>query len=125
MTKSASVDAKSTQGEEEEEVEEEEVEEEYHPMENEMIFCLREAPEFRISAVGKWCENTAGKVIGDIDICFRHIMTGQRCESAWGCLVGWSEPNEKSTKKWEALCERIENLGSIEKYICGEKRVEL
>ena len=40
---------------------EEEEEEEYHPMENEMIFCLREAPVYRISAVGKWCENTAVK----------------------------------------------------------------
>ena len=42
----------------EEEGGEGEVEEEYHPMENEMIFYLREAPVYRISAVGKWCENS-------------------------------------------------------------------
>ena len=114
--------------EEEEEEEEEEVEtqeEEYHPMENEMIFCLNEAPEFRISAVGKWCENSAGKVIGDAETYFRHIMTGQRCESAWSCLTGWSESDERTMEKWEALCERIEELENLEQYICDEKRVDL
>ena len=107
------------------EEEEEEEEEEYHPMENEMIFCLREAPEYRISAVGKWCENTAGKVIGDADVYFRHIMSGQRCESVRDCFTGWSECDERSTEKWEALCERIEGLDNLEEYICNEKRVEL
>ena len=121
---------KKTAEEEEEEVEgkiEEEAdeEEEYHPMENEMIFCLKEAPEYRISAVGKWCENTAGKVIGDADTYFRHITTGQRCESVRDCLSGWSEPDEESTEKWEALCERIEELDNLEVYICDEKRVGL
>jgi len=105
--------------------EEEEVEEEYHQMENEMIFFLREAPEYQISAVGKWCENTAGEVIGDVDTYFRHIMTGQRCESAWGCLIGWSESDEHSAAKWETLCMRIEKLESLEQIICDEKRVEV
>ena len=100
-------------------------EEEYHQMENEMIFCLEEAPEYRISAVAEWGENSRGDVVVGVDTYFHHIMTGQRCESVRECLSGWSEPNEKSTKKWEALCERIENLGSIEQYICDEKRVEL
>ena len=100
-------------------------EEEYHPMKNEMIFCLREAPEFQISAVGEWCENSAGKVIGDADIYFRHILTGQRCESAWSCLVGMSEPDEHSTEKWEALCERIEELENLEQIVCDEKRFEI
>ena len=109
--------------EDKEEEEEEEVEEEYHQMENEMIFYLNEAPEYRISAVGKWCENSAGKVIGDADTYFCHISTGERCESAWGCLVGWSEPDEKSMEKWETLCERIENYGNLEETICDEKRV--
>jgi len=102
-----------------------EEEEEYTPMKNEMIFCLREAPEYQISAVGEWCVNTAGKVIGDADTYFLHICTGQRCESVWSCLTGWSEPDEHTTEKWEALCERIEELDNLEVYICDEKRVEL
>jgi len=95
-------------------------EEEYHPMKNEMIFFLNEAPEYKISAVGEWCVNTAGKVIGDVDTYFLHILTGQRCESVWSCLTGWSEPDEHSTEKWEELCGRIENL---EEIVCDEKRV--
>ena len=108
------------------EVEEVEVkEEEYHPMKNEMIFCLREAPEFQISAVGEWCVNTAGEVIGDADTYFLHTLTGQRCESAWSCLTGWSEPDEKSAEQWENLCMRVEELENLEEIICDEKRVEL
>ena len=128
----ASVSAVLTQEKKEAEVEkveeeggEGEVEEEYHPMENEMIFYLREAPVYRISAVGKWCENTAGKVIGDADVYFRHILSGQRCESVRDCFTGWSECDERTTEKWEALCERIEGLDNLEEYICDEKSVEL
>ena len=122
----ASVGVLPTQGEKKVEEEEEEIEEEeYHPMKNEMIFYLNEAPEYQISAVGEWCVNTAGKVIGDADTYFRHILTGQRCESAWGCLVGWSEQDEYATEKWETLCERIEELENLEAYICDEKSVGL
>jgi len=67
---------------------EEVVEEEYHQMENEVIFCLKEAPEYHISAVAEWAENSRGDMVVGVDTYFRHIMTGQRCESAWGCLVG-------------------------------------
>jgi len=106
-------------------VEEEEVEEEYHQMENEMIFFLEEAPEFQISAVAEWGENSRGDVTVGADTYFRHVMTGQRCESVWECLIGWSEPDEKSTEMWETLCERIENYGNLEETICDEKRVGL
>ena len=106
-------------------VEEEEVEEEYHQMENEMIFFLEEAPEFQISAVAEWGENSRGDVVVGVDTYFRHILTGERCESVWSCLTGWSEPDENSTEKWETLCERIENLDNIDEYICDEKSVEL
>ena len=109
----------------EKKIAEEEEEEEYIPMKNEMIFCLQEAPEYQISAVGEWCVNTAGKVIGDADTYFLHIMTGQRCECPWGCLLGWSEQDEKSVERWATLCRRIEALESLEVYICDEKRVEL
>ena len=108
-----------------EEGEVEEDEEEYIPMRNEIIFYLKEAPEYQISAVGEWCENARGDIVGEADTYFLHVMTGQRCESAWGCLVGWSEPDEHATEKWEALCERIEELDNLEVYICDEKRVGL
>ena len=104
---------------------EEEVEEEYHQMENEMIFFLLDAPEYQVSAVAEWSENSRGDIVVEADTYFRHILTGQRCESAWGCLVGWSEPDEKSTEKWEILCGRIEELENLEEIICGEKRVGL
>ena len=110
---------------EEEEEEEEEVEEEYHQMENEMIFFLSEAPEYQISAVAEWGENSRGDVVVGVDTYFRHISTGQRCESVRECLWGWSEPDEESTEKWETLCSRIEEYGNLEQTICDEKRVEL
>ena len=115
---------KKAEEKEEEEVEEV-VEEEYHQMENEMIFFLEEAPEYQISAVAEWGENSRGDVVVGADTYFRHILTGQRCESAWGCLVGWSESDEHSTEMWETLCERIEELDNLEAYICDEKRVGL
>ena len=99
-------------------------EEEYHQMENEMIFFLEEAPEYQISAVAEWAENSRGDVVAGVDTYFRHILTGERCESAWGCLVGWSEPGE-GQEKWETLCERIEEYGNLEETICDMKRVGL
>ena len=110
----------------EEEVEGEIEEEEYHPMRNEMVFFLLEAPEFQISAVGEWRENARGDIVQEeADTYFLHVMTGQRCESAWECLIGWSEPDEKSTEKWETLCSRIEKYGNLEETICDERRVGL
>ena len=116
----ASVGAVSAQEKKEEggEIEEEE----YHQMENEMIFCLKEAPEYQISAVAEWGENSRGDIVVGADTYFRHILTGERCESAWGCLVGWSEPGE-GQEKWETLCSRIENYENLEQTICDEKRV--
>ena len=107
----------------EEEGDEGEVEEEYHQMENEVIFCLEEAPEYQISAVAEWGENSRGDMVVGVDTYFRHIMTGERCESVRDCFSGWSEPDEKSTEKWETLCERIENYGNLEQTICDMKRV--
>ena len=101
-----------------------EEEEEYYQMENEMIFFLSEAPEYQISAVAEWGENSRGDIVVGVDTYFHHILTGERCESAWGCLVGWSEPGE-GQGKWETLCERIENYGNLEQTICDMKRVGL
>jgi len=102
-----------------------EEEEEYHQMENEVIFCLEEAPEFQISAVAEWGENSRGDMVVGVDTYFRHITSGQRCESVRDCFTGWSECDEHSTEMWETLCERIENYGNLEQTICDEKRVEL
>ena len=38
----------------------EEREEDSHQMRNEMVFFLKEAPEYRISAVAEWVENSRG-----------------------------------------------------------------
>jgi len=106
---------------EEREDEEEEIEEDSHQMRNEMVFFLKEAPEYRISAVAEWCENSRGDILtAEPDTYFLHVRTGQRCESAWGCLIGWSEPGE-GQEKWDTLCERIEELDGLEQIICDEE----
>ena len=115
----ASVGAVPTQ-EKKEEVEKVE-EEEYTEHRNEMYFFLEGYPEYRISAVGRWLENSKGEVIGDVDTYFYHIMTGERCESAWGCLIGWSEQDERIEEKWETLCQRIEETDGLGQIICDEE----
>ena len=114
----ASVGVIPTQGKEEEAKVEEE---EYTEHRNEMYFYLKERPEYRISAVGRWLEDHKGEVIGDVDTYFRHISTGERCESAWGCLIGWSEQSERTEEIWETLCMRIEELAGLEQIICDEE----
>ena len=109
-----------------EEVEDEEIEEEdRHQMRNEMVFFLKEAPEYRISAVAEWCENSRGDILtAEPDTYFCHVLTGARCESVWSCLTGWSEPGE-GQEKWDMLCERIDDFENIEQTICDEKSVEV
>ena len=102
-----------------------EIEEDSHQMWNEMVFFLKEAPEYRISAVAEWCENSRGDILtAEPDTYFLHVRTGQRCESAWECLIGWSEPGE-GQEKWDTLCERIDELENLEQTICDEKNVEV
>ena len=105
-------------------VAEEEIEEEdRHLMRNEMVFCLKEAPEYRISAVAEWCENSRGDILtAEPDTYFLHVLTGARCESVWSCLTGWSEPGE-GQEKWDTLCEHIEEFENLEQTICDEKSV--
>ena len=101
--------------------EEEIEEEECHQMRNEMIFFLREAPEYRISGVAEWCENSRGDILtAEPDTYFLHVLTGARCESVWSCLTGWSEPGE-GQEKWDTLCERIDELENIEQIMCDEE----
>ena len=114
----ASVGAVPTQVKKEEV---EEVEEEYTEHENEMYFFLREHPEYRISAVGRWRENQKGEVVGDADTYFLHITRGSRCDSVGECLDGWSEQDEEAEEKWETLCKRIEETDGLEQIICDEE----
>ena len=118
---SAVLTAEKKQAEVEKQLEEEE--EECIPMKNEMIFFLKEAPEYQISGVAEWGENARGDIVKEADTYFLHVLTGQRCESAWGCLVGWSEPDEHATEKWETLCRRIEEYENIEQDMCYEKAI--
>jgi len=121
----ASVGAVPAQGKKEikEGIVVDEIEEDSHQMRNEMVFFLKEAPEYRISAVAEWRENSRGDILTtEPDTYFLHARTGQRCESAWGCLIGWSEPGE-AQEKWDTLCERIEEFENLEQTICDEKSV--
>jgi len=111
---------------EKKEAEEGEIEEEeYTEHENTMYFFLKERPEYRISAVGRWLENQKGEVVGDADTYFRHIMNGSRCDSVWECIGGWSEQSERTEEMWETLCERIENTDGLEQIICDEESFEV
>ena len=96
-------------------------EEEYTEHQNEMYFFLQEHPEYRISAVGRWLENSKGEVIGDVDTYFRHILTGQRCETAWTTHIGWCDEDERTEEIWETLCMRIQNTDGLEQIICDEE----
>ena len=98
-------------------------EEEYHMMKNEMIFCLREYPNCRISGVAEWGENSQGDIMREVDTYFRHILTGQRCETPWACILGVAEFNECHEEIWETLCSRIENYENIEQDMCYEKKI--
>ena len=120
----ASVGAVPTQEKKQAEVEkvEEEVkEDEYTEHRNEMYFFLWKHPEYRISAVGRWLENSKGEVIEDVDTYFIHITRGGRCDSVGECLDGWSEQDEEAEEKWETLCKRIEETDGLEQIICDEE----
>ena len=96
-------------------------EDEYTEHRNEMYFFLEEHPEYRISAVGRWLENSKGEVIEDVDTFFLHITRGSRCDSVGECLDGWSEQDEEAEEIWETLCMRIQNTDGLEQIICDEE----
>ena len=116
----ASVDAVFTQEKKEAEVKKVEGEE-YTEHRNEMYFFLEERPEYRISAVGRWLENSKGEVVGDADTYFLHIMNGSRCDRVWDCIDGWSEQDERTEEIWETLCMCIEETDGLEQIICDEE----
>ena len=88
---------------EKKEVEKKTAEEEgrkYIRKENEVIFCLDEAPEYQISAVARWGENARGEILEQPDIYFRHISTGRLCQSVWACL-GDEVYDQFAEEKWK------------------------
>ena len=117
----ASVGAVPTQGKKEEVEEVEVEEEEYTEHRNEMYFFLKECPEYRISAVGRWLEDSKGNVVGDVDTYFRHITTGERCETAWTTHIGWSDQDEGIEILWETLAMNIQNTPGLEQIIRTER----
>ena len=78
----------------------------YIRKENEVIFCLEEAPEYRISAVARWGENVQGEIVEQPDIYFRHISTGRLCQSVYACLSD-EVHDEFAEEKWDTLAFRI------------------
>ena len=101
-------------------------EEEYYQMENEMIFCLEEAPEFQISAVARWGENARGEIVDQPDIYFRHISTGRLCQGVYACL-GDEVYDQYAEEKWETLAFRLRMMlrRDLRRIVCGEKKYEI
>ena len=97
------------------------VEEECNWRENEIVFYLREDPDCQISAIGGCCENARGEMVGSADICFRHVITGKRCDSVWNSIYGTAGFDRKWADGWEKLAIRIEDVLDLGKIVCNEK----
>ena len=97
----------------------------YIRKENEVIFCLEEAPEFQISAVARWGENARGEIVEQPDIYFRHISTGRLCQSVWACL-GDEVYDQFAEEKWETLAYRLRMMlrRDLRRIVCGKKKYE-
>jgi len=122
----ASVSEVLTQEKKEAEEKEEEEGEKYIQKENEMIFCLDEAPEFKISAVARWSENARGEIVEQPDIYFRHISTGRLCQSIYACL-GDEVYDQFAEEKWETLAFRLRMMlrRDLRRIVCYEKKYEI
>jgi len=98
----------------------------YIRKENEVIFCLEEAPEFQISAVARWGENARSEIVEQPDIYFRHISTGRLCQSVWACL-GDEVYDQFAEEKWETLAYRLRVMlrRDLRRIVCGEKKYEI
>ena len=123
----ASVGAVPARGKKEAEVEK--VEEEgkkYIRKENEVIFCLDEAPEFQISAVARWGENARGEIVEQPDIYFRHISTGRLCQGIYACL-GDEVYDQFAAEKWDTIAFRLHMMlrRDLRRIVLYEKKYEI
>jgi len=100
--------------------------EKYIRKENEVIFCLDEAPEFQISAVARWGENAHGRIVEQPDIYFRHISTGRLCQSVYACL-GDEVYDQFAEENWETLAFRLRMMlrRDLRRIVCYEKKYEI
>jgi len=100
--------------------------EKYFRKENEVIFCLEEAPEYRISVVARWGENARGEIVEQPDIYFRHISTGRLCQSVYACLSD-EVHDQFAEEKWDTLAFRIHMMlrRDLRRIVCGEKKYEI
>ena len=98
----------------------------YIRKENEVIFCLEEAPEYRISVVARWGENARGEVVAQPDIYFRHIVTGRLCQSVYAC-IGDEVYDQFAEEKWETLAFRLRMMlrRDLRRIVCYEKKYEI
>jgi len=94
--------------------------------ENEVILCLGEAPEYRISVVAAWSENARGEIVDQPDIYFRHISTGRLCQSVYACMTG-VEHDQYAEEKWDTLYYRIRTMlfRDLRRIVCYEKKYEI
>ena len=122
----ASVGAVPAQEKKEEVEKEEEEGKKYIRKENEVIFCLEEAPEYRISAVAWWSENTRGEIMEQPDIYFRHISSGRLCKSVYACTVG-VEYDRYAEEKWDTLYFRIRTMlfRDLRRIVSSKKKYEI
>jgi len=122
----ASEGAVPSQGKKEEEAKVVEEGKKYIRKENEVIFCLDEAPEFQISAVARWGENARGEIVDQPDIYFRHISTGRLCQGVWACL-GDEVYDQFAEEKWETLAYRLRVMlrRDLRRIVCFEKKYEI
>ena len=111
----ASVDAVSTQGKKTA------VEEEYTWKTNEALFYLQENPDCYMVVGGEWHGTKAGRVVGSVDMYFRHILTGQRCESVWDAVDGYACFDDRWADDFEKIATHIEDLPNLEKIIRTER----
>ena len=101
--------------------------EKYIRRENEVIFCLEEAPEYQISVVAIWGENARGEIVGaPPDIYFRHILTGRLCQSIYACL-GDEAYDQFVQEKWETLAFRLRMMlrRDLRRIVMYEKKYEI
>jgi len=100
--------------------------EKYIRKENEVIFCLDEAPEYQISAVARWGENARGEIVKQPDIYFRNILTGRLCQSIYACL-GDEVYDQFAEEKWETLVFRLRMMlrRDLRRIVLYEKKYEI
>ena len=100
-----------------------EEEKEYTWKTNETLFFLQENPDCFIVVGGEWHGTKAGEVVGSVDTYFRHILTGQRCESVWDAVDGYACFDDRWADDFEKIAMHIEDLPNLEEIIRTERSV--